>query len=233
MKYPPVLGERETLNLALSGRIRGFARYGDGDFTVMRGQGELYQRWEPGLAAALAECLADPAYGVLNCIPRPVSEAESQFYYRWQAFIEANAGLLPLLGTRAYGSAYISRMDSVPELHTPLYWTTVARLWVGRRVTLVRGSDRSLTAAKLMDSPSPPAGVDEVLTSFRNSWSDVEQIYARIVAIPNTVVLLCTGLAARPLVHRLVKDAKLCAYDLGHIGLYFECGKPRPIADCR
>src|SRR5580704_12689977 len=126
--YPTVLGERETLNLALNGRVKGFARYGDGDFTVMRGQGELFQKWEPTLAYALADTLETPCPGVLNCIPRPVVEADTQFYYRWQSFVEANAGLIPLLGKTVYGSAYISRMDSAPELHSELYWTQVARL---------------------------------------------------------------------------------------------------------
>lgn len=230
--YPPVLGELETLNLALTGRIRGFARYGDGDFAVMRGQRDVYQCWSPSLAEQLAACLADPTPKVLNCVPRPVNERDTLYAHRWQAFTEANAGLLPLLGKSTYGSSYISRMDSVPELHTTLYWAQVARLWFGHDVTLVRGSERSLTSEKLLASPSPPKSVAEVVTAVRDGWKDIDRTFEQTVATARSIVLVCAGLAARPLVHRLVGHGFL-AYDLGHLGLYFDRGMPRPIAECR
>ena len=232
MNYPPVLGELETLNQALTGRIRGFARYGDGDFGVMRGQGDVYQKHVPSLAHSLGYYLTHPCERVLNCLPRAVTERDTPFYYRWQAFMEANAGIIGLLPDRVYGSAYLSRMDSVPELHTTTYWMMVARLWAGQDVTLVRGSERSLTRDKLMHSPSPPKSVTEVLTPFRNGWEDVDETFERMQRAGNDTVILCTGLMARPLVHRWV-ELRGRAWDLGHLGLYFDLGRPRALQDCR
>lgn len=233
MSYPAVLGELETLNQALSGRVRGFARYGDGDFGVIRGQGDVYQKHTPELAAALGHWLTNPHKRVINCLPRPVVERDTQFYYRWQAFMEANAGLAAMLPRATYGSSYLSRMDSAPEIHTTLYWTQIARLWVGRDITLVRGSERSLTAAKLMESPSPPRSVTEVLTPFQDGWATADETFDRMKAADHETVILCTGLMARPLVHRWVGERLGYAWDLGHLGLYFDRGIPRPIGECR
>lgn len=232
MDYPEVMGERETLNRILNGEYRGFARFGDGDFGVMRGQRDVYQKADPALAYSLGEILAQPQKGVLNCLPRPVSERDTAFYYRWAAFWEANAGIIGLLPVQLYGSSYVSRMDSAPECHTPAYWALAAQLWSDKSVTLVRGSDRSLTAERLFESPSPPQTVLEVITPLRDSWGYRMEALSRASAAGNEVVLLCAGLCSRPLVHDLVA-AGHCAYDLGHLGLYFRKGRPRPIDECR
>ncbi len=232
MRYPEVLGEIETLNLILSGRYRSFVRYGDGCFNLMRCQRDVYHDWSPELAYELAEGLASPAPGTLLCLPRPVREEDTLYYHRWKAFLETVAGVAPLLKDQVYGSSYISRMDSAPECHTRDYWLTLSRLWVGKHVTLVAGSHRSLTRVKLLSSPNPPASVTEIEAPFRNAYNSIEHLEHEALHADNEIVLLCTGTAARPLVPRLTRRG-LCAYDLGHVGLYFDSGNPRPLQDCR
>ncbi len=226
MWYPKVLTEAETIDIVLE-KYRGFARFGDGDFAVMRGQRDRFQKWDPALARMLAQSLARPSPHVLNCIPREVTVRNN---HHWLSFTEANAGIIPLLTQEFYGSANISRMDSEPHLHTPEWWRYCAKLWKNLNVTLVRGSERSLTAAMLRESPEPPLSVVEVLTAPSNSWEQFDDIYERVQKVNNQVVLLCNGLVTRPLVHRLA-DADFYAYDLGHLGVWFEGGLPR--TECR
>lgn len=202
------------------------ARYGDGDFAVMRGQRDRYQKWEPKLAYELGCSLSFPHPDVLNAlIPPPgVGELANQ---RWHCYMEANAGIIGLLPTdRDYGNAAISRMDSNIQLLTAEWWLQCSKLWADKRVTLVRGSERSLTMAKLMESPGAPEYVEEVTGPAQNAWDAYEDLFVRATRAGNEIILLCTGLVSRPLVHSLV-EAKHIAYDLGHLGIWFDKGQPK------
>ena len=199
------------------------ARYGDGDFAVMRGQQDRYQKCEPKLAHALARSLSDPSPYVLNAIvPAP---AEGPGNYRWICFWEANAGIIGLLPKRTYGSASLSRMDSCPQNHTAEFWLKVSQLWKDSDITLVHGSERSLTAAKLMESPNAPKSIHTERSAFKNSWSMYDELLKDIEKAGNEKVVLCTGLVTRPLVHALCETGHR-AYDLGHLGQWFEKGLP-------
>lgn len=190
----------------------------------MRGQQDRFQKWEPKLAHALALSLSDPNPVVLNAIiPAPVEGPGNQ---RWICFWEANAGIIGLLPQRrVYGSASLSRMDSCPQLHTAEWWLSVSRLWADKDITLVYGSERSLTPGKLFDAPGAPKSVAPVQSDFKNSWSKYEEIFKQVRSAGNETVVLCTGLVARPLVHALCGAAHR-AYDLGHLGMWFSKGQP-------
>jgi Glycosyltransferase GT-D fold len=217
------MSELQTLDSLCTDTYGSLARYGDGDFAVMRGQQDRYQKFEPKLAHALARSLAHPHPGVLNAvIPAPAEGPGSQ---RWICFWEANAGIIGMLPDREYGSANLSRLDSCPALHTAEYWLSVSRLWAGKKITLVRGSERSLTANKLLDAPGAPSGVHEIYSTFRHSWSMYDDLLQRTREAGNETVILCTGLVARPLVHALAQSFHR-AIDLGHLGLWFENGLP-------
>jgi hypothetical protein len=218
------LSELQTLDSLCTGRHTGLARYGDGDFAVMRGQPDRYQKWEPELAAALAHTLSVPCPYVLNAIVPPPAEGTIG-NHRWICFWEANAGIINLLPKREYGSASLSRMDSCPQNHSEEFWLSVSRLWAGKDITLVYGSERSLTPIKLIESPGAPNKVALVTTPPRNAWSTYDKILERTLEAGNETVILCTGLVARPLVHALCEKGHR-AIDLGHLGLWFEKGLP-------
>lgn len=152
-------------------------------------------------------------------------------YQRWVMYLEMNAGLIPLLPAVTYGSSNISRMDSCPHLHTTSWYRSVARLWQGKDICLVRGTERSLTSGKLMESHCPPASVVEVICKPQDNFSQLDEIYDEVRGINFETVILCAGLLSRPLVHELVTADHL-AYDVGHLGMYFRGGNPIPLADC-
>jgi hypothetical protein len=201
------------------------ARYGDGDFAVMRGQRDRYQKWDPVLAHKIACGLQAPVVGALNClIPPPgLGELANQ---RWHCYMEANAGIIGLLPDAEYGCASITRMDSNSQLRTAEWWLECSKLWADKEVTLIRGTERSLTATKLLESPGSPEAVTEVIGPTQNAWDSYDDLFARARVAENKIVLLCTGLVARPLVHALVAAGHI-AYDLGHLGIWFDKGLPK------
>lgn len=226
LPYPEVMSAHQTLQALFTGKYRGLARYGDGDFAVMRGQRDRYQKWDPKLAHELGCSLSTPHGQVLNAIipPPGLGQLANQ---RWHCYVEANAGIIGLLPGAPYGDASITRMDSNIQLHTAEWWLECSKLWADKDVTLVRGSERSLTATQLFESPGAPMTVSEVVGPPQNAWDKYEDLFKATVAAENEIVLLCTGLVARPLVHSLVM-ARHSAYDLGHLGIWFDKGQPKP-----
>ena len=233
MTYPQVWDETVTIDKLVAGKYRGMARFGDGDFNVLRGQEDRYHKACPKLAQALGESLHRGSNQVLNClIPPPLDAREGTLaYQRWHFYLEMNAGLFPFLRDEVYGSSNISRMDSCPHLHTTSWWVQVARLWAGKRICLVRGTERSLTEKKLLESPGPPAKVTEVICKPRDNFSELNDIHARVRTAGCETVVLCSGLTTRPLVHQLVRDGHL-AWDVGHFGIWFSKGRPIPLQEC-
>lgn len=234
MDYPHVVTEEATIEVLVSGQFRGMARYGDGDFNVLRGRPDRFHRWEPGLAAAIARSLADPAPGVLQCLIPPPEFQNTLASQRWIHYQEANAGIIPFLriGSGGWcGSANVSRMDSCPRLHTSWWWDRVSELWKGKDICLVYGTERSLTPKKLLDSPNSPRSVTSVSCAAINNFAEIEQLGAKVLIAGREIVILCAGMSARPLVHQLVRDG-MNAYDLGHFGQWFDQGQPIPLAEC-
>ena len=208
----------------LTDEYRGLARYGDGDFAVMRGQRDRYQQWDPMLAAKLAQFLGVPTPGVLNAIIPPPGIGD-RINQRWHCYKEANAGIIGLLPDRIYGDASLSRMDSNIQLHTEEWWLEISKLWADQEITLIRGSERSLTAPRMLESPGSPEAVTEILSPVNNAWTDYDCLLTKVLDAGHERVILCTGLVARPLVHAIVAHG-LRAYDLGHLGMWFREGKP-------
>ena len=224
VRYPRVMNERKTLESLLTGEYQGLARYGDGDIACMRGQPDRYQKSLPELAYQLACGLRQPAPTVLNAlIPPPAAGVQGN--YRWQCYLESNAGILGLLPDGPYGSASLSRMDSCPYLHTEEWWLEISKLWADKEITLIRGSERSLVADDLLRAPGAPEAVTEIISASRNAYDHYERVLQSTVEAGHQTVILSTGLVARPLVHALVVRG-LRAYDLGHIGMWFREGKP-------
>ncbi len=207
--WPTVLSEEETLRLVVE-EGRSLARYGDGEFKLCHGGSIKSQVFDPALGKRLREILlssGDCIVGIPN-LRMPTKPFWDQFRVpKITALFDMN---------RVYGSAFVSRPDSAPWIHTPAYWQRVESLWKGRSVTLVRGSGKSLTAAILTPSA---ASVKEILCPRQNAWADRAALLEQI-GRPERV-LLCCGPTATVLAVELAARG-VQAVDLGHIGMWFK-----------
>lgn len=218
MKYPTVLSEDATLQRVLDGC--SLARYGDGEFKMCRGASIKSQEAHPDLAMRLQGILRDSGTCLVG-IPNIRSDTpKSEFWGKYTAFAE-------LLAQPEYGSAFISRPDSAPWINTPDYWARLESLWVGRSVTLVRGSTKSLTADDLMGAHE----VREIIAPRQHAWVEYRSLLDRI-GTPDRV-LICLGPTAT------VMAVDLCAkgvhaIDLGHVGMFrrkYLRGQPMVVTD--
>lgn len=203
MSYPPVLSERETMDLVLSGR--SLARYGDGEISLCRGYGIPCQHFDPALSGRLKGILKH-AEGCLVGIPNIESETpKAKFWSQYKA--------TGLYGNKTYASSFVTRPDSAPWIDSPEYWQAVESLWVGQDVTLVRGGARSLTAKDLVGA----ASVTEIIAPREHAWAGYAGLLEQI-GRPRRA-LLCLGPTATVLAVDLCAIG-VHAIDAGHIGMW-------------
>lgn len=204
--YPIVRSEAETLTRVLAGA--SLARYGDGEFKHCADQRNVSQAYDPTLSARLRSILQDSGscmVGIPN-LHAPTPKAEF-----WDQYRRASAWLAP----RPYGSAFVTRPDSAPWIDTPDYWASLESLWLGRDVTLVRGSTKSLTADDLIGAGC----VTEIICARQHAFADYSQILARIGRPARA--LLCLGPTATVLAVDLCAKG-VHAIDLGHVGMFLK-----------
>lgn len=204
-----VLSERETLELAISGR--SLARIGEGELRLAYGKPCISQVADERLKVEMRRTLSiPPEHPCLPCVPRVFAGIPNGVY--WRRF---DRGIFLSYMTRdLYGSAFITRPDVVTDIDRPEYWERCRDLWRGKDVTLVIGSDRSLRDSFMTEA-----------RSVRTVWGPRRDAYARIDEIeeqigkPSGPVLLCLGATATILAERLARKG-LHAVDLGHLGYF-------------
>lgn len=216
--YPTVMGELDTLRLVCEGR--SLARYGDGEFNLCLERPAKKQRHDASLSGRLREILKDSGDCLIG-IPNIHSETpKAEFWRKYETSTD-------LLAVRSYVSSFITRPDSAPWINTAEYWTLLQSLWVGQDVTLVRGSDNSLTDDDLVGAGS----VTEVLAHSRDAWSGYESLLERI-GTPKRA-LICLGPTATVLAVDLCARG-VHAIDLGHVGMFLRksrFGQPMTVTE--
>jgi hypothetical protein len=205
MRYPKVLTEDETVDLALGGR--SLARYGDGELRLAIGGRSISQVADKKLAVELCNILARER-AVLPCIPSLKGPQVSN----WRKY--ASGTYVNLYRLKCYGAAFITRPDSSPWIDRPDYWDKIKRFWRGLDVTMVLGTERSLRADMLTEAKS----VRYVWGPRRDAYGVINRIQEEI-GTPSGPIILCLGAAATVLAARLA-DKGLWAVDLGHIGMF-------------
>ena len=220
MTYPHTMSEFKTLRLVCQGR--SLARFGDGEFNLANGGRAKEQAAHPVLASRLRSILADSGECLVG-IPNILSETPKAGF--WRKYLMSASALL--MSGRVYASAFVTRPDSAPWIDTVDYWEQVQALWVGKDITLVRGTSRSLTAGDLVGARS----VREVLGPMRDAFGEYDQLLEEI-GTP-TVALLCLGPAATVMAVDLAAKG-VHAIDLGHVGLFLKKhrrGEPMVVTD--
>jgi len=205
--YPDVMSEMETLNLVLRGK--SLARYGDGEFNLCTPTGRAKKQvHDERLSFRLRTILHDEEaclIGIPN-LRSPTPKAE--FWSKYADFGWA-------FGNREYCSAFVTRPDSAPWIDRPDYWAKVERLWLGKRVTLVRGSDLSWTKADLVGAEK----VHEIIWAGRNAWAGYGRLLEQI-GTPECAIL-CLGPTATVLAVDLCAKG-VHAIDAGHLGMFWK-----------
>lgn len=214
--YPSrVVDEFGTLLAVTHGM--SIARYGDGEFNLVRGGNCVSQRRVPGVQTELQNILKSSNESLLVAIPRldPRSPKNanwvkcSSHYYSY------------LAEDKQYYSAFITRPDSAPWIATDDYYAEIEALWRDKDITMVYGSKRSLS----LEFPAMKSAksITVVETDYAHTYLKIGAIERQIRQAKNKTVLLMCGPTATCLAARLAGEFH--AIDLGHIGMWWMAHK--------
>lgn len=206
--YPKVLSEAATLHEAHMGR--SIARFGDGELKLCLGRSAKSQEHKPALSANLCQILLDTTGPCLPCIPRPIPDGPKREF--WREYMRPP--WTRLYAPTTYGSAFVTRPDSAPEIDNAGYWESVQDLWRGRDVVLVRGSGKSLTAERLPGART----CTEYVGLVQHAWAEHRDLFKRLKDEKRRV-LLCLGATATVLAWMLSYEG-VHAIDCGHVGMF-------------
>jgi len=215
MNYPNVIGEWETLLKVLDGK--SIARYGDGEFNLVRGGNCVSQKKVPGIQTELQNILKSKDENLLVAIPR--LDPRSPKNVNWVKCCSHYGSYLH--HGKAYYSAFITRPDSAPWIATDTYFDGIESLWKGLDITMVYGSQRSLS----VDFPPMQSAktITVVETDYAHTYPKIDAIERQIRHAGNKRVLLMCGPTATCLAARLAGEFH--AIDLGHIGMWWRAHK--------
>lgn len=191
-------------------RTLSIARFGDGELRLATGGAAISQAAHPKLRAELVQILetyGGYVVGIPNFNATPNLKT-------WTPYMQSP--FVKLFRQDCYGSAFITRPDSAPWIDNPEYWAKVRSLWQGKDVTLVSGSDKSLTPAMLVGARS----VRLMTAPLRDAYVVVDQLHEELENYPS-LVLMCLGATATVLAARLARRG-VHALDLGHIGMFMK-----------
>lgn len=210
--YPErIVDEWGTMLAVIHGM--SIARYGDGEFNLVRGGNCVSQRKVPGIQTELQSILKSKDPNLLVAIPR--LDARSPKNVNWMKCCSHYGSYLS--PTKQYYSAFITRPDSAPWIATDEYYGMIESLWADQNITMVYGSQRSLS----VDFPPMKSAksITVVEADYAHTYPKIDAIERQVRHAGNKRVLLMCGPSATCLAARLAGDFH--AIDLGHIGMWW------------
>jgi len=211
IRYPNVVDEFDTLNRVCAGA--SIARYGDGEFNLVRGGNCVSQRKAPGVQVELQNILKSNDPNLLVAIPR--LDPRSPKNVNWDKCCKQYFTYLS--PKKQYFSAFITRPDSAPWIATKEYFDQIESLWAGKDITMVYGSKRSLSAE--FPAMQSAKSISVVETDYAHTYFKIDLLVRGVQLMKNRTVLLMCGPTATCLAARLAGDFH--AIDLGHIGMWW------------
>lgn len=218
MRYPQVLTERETLDRLAAGASIG--RYGDGELKLCLGRSACAQEYNPQISARLRQVLVSNherfIVGIPRIADRSMMDAQKQHFWS-QYMAERYISLYDMHKT--YGSAFVTRPDSIPDLNCLEYFERVKRLWEAKDVILINGNGK-----RFDKDPSILENAKSVecwTYTAQNAWVFYPEILQKAAQQDKrTLFILALGPTATVLAFDLC-GLGYQALDLGHLGMFY------------
>lgn len=204
-------------------------RFGDGEFSIIKGKSFPFQNYEQQLSMDLLQCLLIEESNVLVCIPGTLINqndlvVKSKWY--WTDYLSNNIESFSRIikGNYIYGDSMISRPYLIyrDKKNAVQIFDKWKKLWQKRNVLLIEGEYSRCGVGN--DLFSEANVVKRILCPSVNAYSVIDKIYSTALEvanlIPNPLVLVALGPTAKPLVVRLSKQ--YWTIDLGHLDSEYE-----------
>ena len=236
MRQPTVKSMDETL-LTIKQRRASIARYGDGEFDLICGRTEGYQKNDPLLSKRLQEILLSNSksdrffVGIPDCFG-DLSQFNDAAQRHWRIRLEKErVKWVRLMDTRnPYYNSQITRFyfDWAQKDKCKTWLAELKNIWNQENILLVEGDKSRLGVGNdLFDNAK---SLRRILCPSENAFDRYDEILSSIekYAEKNDLIMLALGPTATVLAYDLFKSG-YWAFDVGHIDIEYEWMKQQAV----
>lgn len=208
------------------------ARYGDGEFLLMKNKRIRFQNRNSRLGEELNEILLHPEPGLLVTIPPVFSslyELDDVTQKWWKKFLRKNAFFLKkkLDSSVVYGNSFISRpyLAYLLKEKCEERFCTIKSIWEKQDIIMIEGRYTRLGYNNdLFDNAS---SVKRIICPNENAFDKIDEIEGIAEKMPiESLFLIALGPTATVLASRMHKKG-FWAIDIGHIDIEYEWYKAK------
>lgn len=207
------------------------ARFGDGEFRVMKNRGIHFQNTSPGLAKKLEQVLRSDKSDLLLALPDCFGSLDdylpkvADFWRKW--LVTKRQRVYTYLDMdRIYYSAFFTRaymLYNKTEQHyinCHVYFESIKQIWAGRDVIICEGEGTRF--GLFNDLLTGANSISRILCPARNAYDKYYNILSAFDNINNDkLVLIALGPTATVLVYELHSKG-FQAIDIGHLDVEYE-----------
>lgn len=222
-----IMSIEETVDYIIKNKS-SCTRFGDGEFLVLVGQFNQFQKKDKKLADRLKEVIENKVDSLLVCMPSFITNVKPFVLNSQLTGLGFNHSYLktavkPYVSVaNIYGDSLFTRfyMNKKDKSKTPDYIKTLKRLWEGEKLLIVEGKYSRLGVSNdLFDNT---ISIKRILCPQENAFDRYDIILSCIKQYyQGELIILALGMTATILAYDLAKE-KMRALDLGHIDVEYE-----------
>ncbi len=224
-----IMDSDATINYIIKNNC-SISRYGDGEFAVMAGGYNKFQRPNDYLANRLIEVINSPLPNILICIPYTFKTTkhltiQSSLFISEFIYNNISNWCIPHIKTNiVYGDSMFTRfyMSRKDKTSTTMYryLNQLKKIWEAKDILIVEGKYSRLGYNN--DLFCNAKSISRILCPPQNAVDKYDEILATTITYaPNKLILLALGMAATILSYDLCKKG-FQAIDIGHIDIEYE-----------
>ena len=227
LKSLKIMSKLDTIDHIVKNKC-SISRYGDGEFLVMGGTRNIFQKEDSRLAEKLKEVFAKPLPNILICIPTNLTdvkplEFKSKIFGLNFNHAHLRDSVMPYVPTNmVYGDSLLTRfyMIQKDKKHTAEYVKDLKRLWDDEDLLMVEGKYSRLGVGNdLFDNSK---SIKRILCPQENAFDKYDQILETTIKhYKGELIILAVGITATALAYDLAKHG-MRALDLGHVDVEYE-----------
>lgn len=220
VRLPKVLSLYDSLYTLVDSN-KSLARFGDGEFKIMTGEGINFQKYDINLAKRLTEVIANNDENILVGIPDVFGYCTSDYFRR--VLVSCRQYLYKYMSfENTYCNSFLTRQSKFKtEEQGNDYYKNLKRLWDNKDIVIVEGAGSRLGIGN--DLFSNTNSIKRVICPIKDAFEKYDEILSVCTNISGggQLFLIALGPTATVLAYDLAKSG-IRALDVGHIDTMYE-----------
>lgn len=229
-----ILNSESTINYINSHNC-SVSRFGDGEFLIMGGGSNGFQKTDKGLAKRLITVLQNPKPNLLICIPYTFKitkhcTTNSKLFIKEFIHYHFNCSCMPfinkdlLYGDSLFTRFYMHRRNKDENMINN-YVLKLKQLWNNKDILIVEGKYSQLGVGNdLFDNTR---SINRIICPPQNAYDKYPTILNEVIKYSkNKLVILSIGMSATVMAYDLL-EYNIRSIDIGHIDTEYEWFKQR------